>query len=205
MLYVISDVIGMQLGLLPEIDREAPGLFTASERIMQDFAKDKKVNATFIKDLIQKVLDHPDFDPDEVDHDMHERLMGVIEEEGDLQVIDLKEDGDGEQDVRLFKRPAGKVLRELLADPRLRGCQHVAFKEYKDACSARIIGGQANGSVSFQLAQLRVSIDTVPISIVLYINCSFIKRGIPIRPVYSKLTCYVMYYRGLLAAAVLIP
>ena len=89
----------MQLGLLPEMDREGPGLFTASERIMQDFAKDKKLNATFIKDLIQNVVHHPDFDPDEVDHDMHERLMGVIEQ-GDLQVINLKEDGDGEQDVR---------------------------------------------------------------------------------------------------------
>ena len=114
------------------MDREAPGLFTASERIIQDFAREKKVDATFIKDLIQKVLHHPDFDPDDVDHDMHERLMAAIEE-GDLQIIDLKEHGDGEQDVRLFKRPAGKVLRELLADPRLAGCQHFAFKEYKDA------------------------------------------------------------------------
>ena len=76
---------------------------------------------------------HPDFDPDEVDHDMHEWLMGVIEE-GDLQVIDLKKDGYSEQEVRLFKRPAGKVLRELLAD--LAGCQHFAFKEYKDASGA---------------------------------------------------------------------
>ena len=71
---------GWQLGVLPEMDREAPGLFTASERIIQDFAREKKVNATFIKDLIQKVLHHPDFDPDDVDHDMHERLMAAIEE-----------------------------------------------------------------------------------------------------------------------------
>ena len=49
-----------------------------SERIMQDFAQEKKLDATFIKDLIQKVLHHPDFDPDEVDHYMHERLMGAI-------------------------------------------------------------------------------------------------------------------------------
>jgi len=138
------------------MDREAPGLFTESERIMQDFAREKKLDATFIKDLIQKVLHHPDFDPDEVDHDMHERLMGAIEE-GDLQVIDLKEDGDGEQDVRLFKRPAGKVLRELLADPRLAGCQHFAFKEYKDSNGVRILGGHANGSVTFQLALFEVS------------------------------------------------
>ena len=176
----------LQLGVLPEMDWEAPGLFTASERIIQDFASEKKVDATFIKDLIQKVLHHPDFDPDDVDHDMHERLMAAIEE-GDLQIIDLKEHGDGEQDVRLFKRPAGKVLRELLADPRLAGCQHFAFKEYKDAGGARILGGHANGSVSFQLAQIRVGTDTVPISIVLYIDGSFIKRGIPIRPVYCEL------------------
>ena len=63
------------------------------------------------------MLHHPDFDPDDVDHDMHERLMAAIEK-GDLEVIDLKEDGDGNQEVRLFKLPAGKVLRELLAYPR---------------------------------------------------------------------------------------
>ena len=48
------------------------------------------------------MLHHPDFDPDDVDHDMSERQMTAIEE-GDLEVIDLKEDGDGNQDVRLFK------------------------------------------------------------------------------------------------------
>ena len=44
----------LHLGVLPEMDREAPGLFTASERIIQDFASlsEKKVDATFIKDLI---------------------------------------------------------------------------------------------------------------------------------------------------------
>ena len=46
-------------------------LFTASKHIIQDFASEKKVATTFIKDLIQKVLHHPDFDPDDVDHYMH--------------------------------------------------------------------------------------------------------------------------------------
>jgi len=183
----------LQLGLLPELDRDAPSLFTASERLLQDFAQEKNLNATFIKDLIQKVLHHPDFDPAEVDHDMHERLMGAIEE-GDIQVIDLWQEGDGRQDVRLFKRPAGKVLRELLADPRLAGSQHFAFKEYRDPNGDRIIGGDANGSVTFQLAQMRVGEGKVPISLVLYIDGSFIKRGIPIRPIYCKFTCYITCY-----------
>ena len=79
----------LQLGVLPEMDREAPGLFTASERIIQDFASEKKVDATFIKDLIQKVLHLPDFDPDDVDHDitMHQLQMTgqTAIAEGDLE------------------------------------------------------------------------------------------------------------------------
>ena len=50
----------------------------------------------------------------------------------------------------------------------------------------RILGGHANGSISFQLAQMRIGADKVPISIVLYIDATFIKRGIPIRPIYCK-------------------
>ena len=44
----------LQLGVLPEMDQEALGLFTASERIIQDFASKKKVEATFIKNLTKK-------------------------------------------------------------------------------------------------------------------------------------------------------
>ena len=45
-IYVRYHVLVVQLGLLPEMDREAPGLFTARERIVQDFAKEKRVDAT---------------------------------------------------------------------------------------------------------------------------------------------------------------
>ena len=56
-------------------------------------------------------------------------------------------------------------------------CWHFAFKEYKDATGALIIGGHTNGSVTFQLAQIRVGEGVVPISIVLYVDGSFIKRA----------------------------
>ena len=50
---------------------------------MQDHCKLYTTSKAKLKDLIQKVLRHPDFDPDQVDHasDMHERLMQAIEEE----------------------------------------------------------------------------------------------------------------------------
>jgi hypothetical protein len=71
------------------------------------------------------------------------------------------------------------VLLELVADERLEGCQHFAFKEYKNANGDRILGGHANGSVSsYQIAQARVGPEKVPISIVLYIDATFLKRWI---------------------------
>ena len=152
--------------------------------------KKYKSGAAELKDLIQQVLHHPDFDPQDVDHDMHDRLMRCIEDE-DIQVIDLWEEGDGNQEVLLYKRNVLKVLRELISDERLEGCQHFGFKEYKNANGERILACDANGSLTFQLAQIQVGEGTVPISIVLYIDGTFIKRGIPIRPVYRELYIYI--------------
>jgi hypothetical protein len=139
-----------------------------------------------LKDLIQGVLHHPDFNADEVDHDMHERLMRAVEE-GDIEVIDMWEEGDGHQDNTFVKRKVSKVLMELLSDERMAGHQHFGFKLSTDANGARVFGGDANGSLTFELAQLRVGPGTVPISIVLYIDATYIKHGIPIRPIYSEL------------------
>ena len=173
-----------------EQDRTA---FTKSERILMDYQKLKKMSAQDIKDLIQDVLHNKEFDIDEVDHNMHDRLMRAVAD-GEMDILDMWQEGDGVQDVRFFKRKVEVVLRELLADARLEGCQHFAFKEYKNANGDRILGGHANGSVSFQLAQARVGPGKVPISIILYIDATFLKRGIPIRPIYCKLVYDIVYY-----------
>jgi CheY-like chemotaxis protein len=124
-------------------------MFSTSERIIQDHVRKYKTKAAELKDLIQEVLHHPDFDVCEDDTNMHER-SGL------------------------------KVLRELLADARLAGRQHFAFKEYKNARGGCIIACDANSSLTFQLAQIDVGPGKVPISIVLYIDGTFIKRCIPI-------------------------
>ena len=173
-----------------EEDRTA---FTKSERILMDYQKLKKMSAQDIKDLIQDVLHNKEFDIDEVDHNMHDRLMRAVAD-GEMDILDMWQEGDGVQDVRFFKRKVEVVLRELIADERLEGCQHFAFKEYKNANGDRILGGHANGSVSFQLAQARVGPGKVPISIILYIDATFLKRGIPIRPIYCKLVYDIVYY-----------
>ncbi len=62
----------------------------------------------------------------------------------------------------------------------------LAFHESKDPRGNRLFAGHSNGSVSFQLAQIHVGEDKVPVSIVLYIDGTYLKKGIPIRPVYRK-------------------
>ena len=107
-------------------------VFTKSERILLDYQKLKRMSAADLKDLIQQVLKNPEFNIDEVDHDMHERLQRAIDI-GDIDVTDFWQEGDGEQDVKFFCRKVEKVLRELLSDERLAGCQHFGFKEYKNS------------------------------------------------------------------------
>ena len=110
--------------------------FTQSECILQDFQRLKRMSARDLKDfcdlkdLIQDVLRNPEFSIDEVDrdHNMHDRLLRSIGD-GDIDV----QEGDGEQDVRFFKRKVETVLWELLSDERLEGCQHLGFKQYKNS------------------------------------------------------------------------
>ena len=65
----------VEAGDLPPLDRDSANVFTESERILQEHVLKHGTNAHELKDLIQRVLHHPDFNADEVDHDMHERLM----------------------------------------------------------------------------------------------------------------------------------
>ena len=167
------------------------------KHILKAYADKHALTATAIVDLIKNVLKNPEFNADDVDTNMLQRLQAAIYS-GDLQVINMHKDGDrdGPQVLELFARPVEKVLRELIGDLRLAGHQHFAFHEYKDPHGNRLFAGDANGSVSFQLAQLKIGNDKVPVSIVLYIDGTFLKKGIAIRPVYSECrTPYRMLYR----------
>ncbi len=105
----------------------------------------------------------------------------------------MHQKGDGNQKLELFKRLEEKVLRELVGDILLTGCQHFAFKEYLDSHGNRLFARHSNGSVSFQLAQIRVGADKVPVSLVIYIDATYIKRGIRIRPIYCEFFNIIVY------------
>ena len=68
-----------QAGHLPPLNADDTNMFSTSERIIQDHVRKYKTKAAELKDLIQEVLHHPDFDVREVDTNMHERLMRCLE------------------------------------------------------------------------------------------------------------------------------
>ncbi len=154
---------------MPAVEpKEASGLITGSEQILKDYAKSASLTAKDVKKLIKDVLHNPEFNADDVDTDMLEQFAKSIDS-GDLEIISMHKEGDGAQKLELFKRLAEKVLRELMSDIRLAGCQHFAFKEYMDP--------------------------KVPVSLVIYIDATYIKKGIPIRPIYCKSLQYRIRYR----------
>jgi hypothetical protein len=104
-----------QAGHLLSLNAEDASMFSVSEHIIQEHVKKYKTGAAELKDLIQDVLHHPDFVVNDIDTNMHERLLACMEA-GDIEVIDLWEEGDGNQPVQPYKLPGLKVLRELLAD-----------------------------------------------------------------------------------------
>ncbi len=54
---------------MPPLDVDAANVFSKSERILQEHVRQHDINAIVVKDLIQRVIHHRDFNANEVNHD----------------------------------------------------------------------------------------------------------------------------------------
>ena len=144
-----------------------------SEAILKQFALRHSLTANAINDLIKDVLKNTAFNKDEVDTDMLQRLQASINR-GDVEIINMH--------TELFMRPVEKVLRELMADIRLAGCQHLHFTSTRTSVATDVLQGTPTDQY-LSISQIQVGEGTVPVSIVLYIDGTYLKKGIPIRPV----------------------
>jgi hypothetical protein len=68
---------------------------------------------------------------------------------------------------------------KLLSNECIAGYHHIGFKLSTDSNGDRVFGGDVIGSLTFELAQIRVGPGTVPISIVLCIDARYIKDPHP--------------------------
>ena len=106
----------------------------------------------------------------------------------------MKKPADGEQDLKFYLMDIKSVFTDLLADSRLQNHQFFQFQEYKDERNVRLVG-EANGSLAFQSAAAKIGPGKVPLSIVVYIDGTYIKNGIDVRPIYGEyLACQCILY-----------
>ena len=63
--------------------------------------------------------------------------------------------GDGKKVLELFMRPVEKALRELKADIRLAGCQHLHFTSARTSVATDVLQGPQQISI-FQLAKYKL-------------------------------------------------
>ncbi len=78
---------------MPALDRDTADVITRSEHIVKAYADKHSLTATAIvdSDLIKNVLKNPEFNADEVDTDMLQRLQAAIDS-GDLHLLDMRKD-----------------------------------------------------------------------------------------------------------------
>ena len=162
------------------------------------------------------MLQNPEFDTKDIDPDLHQRMAKAVDD-GRIKCFNLREGAaDGDQDLNLWIREVEDVVREIMEDPIFKGNQNFHFEMELDELGKRMFGGEANAGVSFQIGQLRyvshnkyklvrtkyilrtywiltcisccrAGDGTVPLAIVVYIDGSFVKHKIPVKPIYITL------------------
>ena len=170
-------------GLVPEASEETLRAFSTSEMKLYKHATSHKWTADELISTI-KLIKSVDFNVDDINVDLHKRVAAAIAQ-GYFTSHNMREsDADGDQDLTFWLRSLEEVLKEVLGDERMAGHQHFSF-EMSETEDGELELGASNGAVSFQIAQIRCGEGCVPVSLVIYIDCSFIKHGIPVKPIYG--------------------
>ena len=126
-----------------------------------------------------KWIKSTDFKVEDVNVDLHRRVAAAIAK-GHFTSHNIRESElDGDQDLTLWIRSLEEVLREVHFDDQMAGHQHFSFEMTVNEDGERNFGA-LNSAVSFQLAPVRAGLDCVPVSLVVYIDGSFIKHGITV-------------------------
>ena len=96
----------------------------------------------FADDLIKNVLKNPQFNLEEVDTDMLQRLSRSIDSDsGDLNIISMQKEGDGGQNPELFSisgSPADSIFNSQFNRPRALRIQTLGHAWLLDACAQRL-------------------------------------------------------------------
>ncbi len=107
-----------------------------------------------LKDMIA-LLQQAEFDPADVDTDLHKRVSAAIQDRF-IDCFDmLVSSRDGDQDLSMWMLDVEEVVREITGDTCFTGHQHFMFETAVDEDGQHLYGGEANEGVAFQMSQIR--------------------------------------------------
>ena len=179
-------------GMVPEASEDTLRAFSPSEMKLYKHASSHKWKADELVSTI-KLIKSVEFNVDDINVDLHKRVAAAIAQ-GYFTSHNMREsNSDGDQDLILWLRSLEEVLKEVIGDERMEGHQHFSF-EMSETLDGKREFGASNGAVSFQIAHLRCGDECVPVSLVIYIDGSFIKHGILVKPIYGNISCIYMEY-----------
>ena len=101
------------------------------------------------------MLQNPEFDSKDKDPDPHQRMDKAVQD-GSIKCYNMREsEADGDQDLHLWTREFEDAVREIMVDPVFKGNQNFKFEMDMYEAGQRLLGGEANAGVAFQIGQLR--------------------------------------------------
>ncbi len=180
--------VAIAAGFISTFNLSESQLFNPTELLLFKHSLEYKWTVEELKKVIT-MLKSPEFITAELDTDMSSRMDKAIRD-GRLtchamrEVDDNGDSLDGAQDLNFWMRDFEEVIRELVADERFAGHQHFRFEITRNKAGERVLG-PSNGAMSFQIAQEKFGSDCVPLSIVIYIDGSFVKDSCPVKPIYG--------------------
>jgi hypothetical protein len=178
----------MEAGMLPRMDNEDSQRFTPTEVLLYQHAHDHSWTVGELRALIA-LLKRLEFKPADIDDDLHQRISKAFYDKM-IQSFNISEGSlDGDQDLTMFMREVEDIVRNIMEDSRLKGHQHYRCEMELDPDHRRetLVGWGGQRWRCFQIGQLRLGDGTVPLAIVIYIDGSFIKNKIAVKPIYITL------------------
>jgi len=150
--------------------------------------KEYKLNLKATNAVIDLVHD-PNFNPSELGTDRVQTLERALlcEHDGDgVREYDFHRECDGSQDLKMYTLECKKVASELFSDPKFKGHFTLKFTPTVDGEGHRTFGS-AMGGVWAQF-HARAVVDGVEVILVLaiYIDASYVKVHLTVKPVYCK-------------------
>ena len=162
-----------------------------SQRRIVELRKIYKLNLRATNAVIELVMD-PIFDVQELRTSRVQTLENRLRrgyDGGDITEYDFHTEMDGKQNLKMYLRNGLQVMEEIFSDPRFKDHLILTFTPTFDENGNRTFGSAMGGLwAQFHMRALKNGAEVL-LALALYIDASFVKVNLSVKPVYG-MACF---------------